>query len=181
MSYKITGYCDVDYAGDYDTHHSKTGCIFTLGLGAMSWCNKRQTMVSLSNTEVEYGATIMIAQECMWLMQLLQDLHQSFDYTVELYYDNQLTIKIAKNPIFHARTKHVDIHYHFIREKVLQGHIKMKYIKTKNQVIDMFTKGLSGSNFEKFRKQLSMTTRSKINGKKMLKGSIEKSPIFSSQ
>lgn len=80
-------------------------------------------------------------------MQLLQDLHQPTDYAIKLYCDNQSAIRLAENPIFHARTKHVEVHYHFIREKVLQGEIKMKYINTEGQVADVFTKGLSSSKF----------------------------------
>lgn len=80
-------------------------------------------------------------------MQLLQDLHQPTDYAIKLYCDNQSAIRLAENPIFHARTKHVEVHYHFIREKVLQGEIKMKYINTEGQVEDVFTKGLSSSKF----------------------------------
>ena len=118
--------------------------------------------MSLSSTEAKYRTTTMATQECMWIIQLLQDLYQSLDYTVELYCDNQSAIKIAKNHIFHGKTKHLEVHYHFIREKVLQGHIEMKYIKTRDQVVDIFTKGLSEPKFEEFKKQLSMTTKSKI-------------------
>lgn len=102
----------------------------------------------------------MAAQESAWLMQLMEDLHQSTDYAVELHCDNQSAIQLAENPVFHARTKHVEIHYHFIREKVLQGQIKMQYIKTADQVADLFTKGLSGVKSEEFRKQLGMIARS---------------------
>ena len=98
----------------------------------------------------------------MWLIQFLQDLHQTSNYIVKLYYDNQSTVKIAENPIFHARTKHVEVHYYFIKEKVLEGHIEMKYIRTKDQIVDIFTKELGGSKFEEFSKQLGMTTRFKI-------------------
>ena len=104
----------------------------------------------------------MVAQECMCLMQLLQYLHQSSDCAVELYCDNQLAIKIAKNPIFHGRTKHVEVNYHFIRKKVLQGHIEFKYIKTEDQITNIFIKRPGVSKFEHFRRKFSMITRSKI-------------------
>ena len=116
---KIIGYCDIDYAGEHDIHRSTIGYMFTLESGTVSWCSKRQPTVSLSSIEVEYRVAVIAAQECMWIIQLLQDLHQSSNYTMELYCNNQSTIKIAENPIFHARTKHVKVHYHFIREKVL--------------------------------------------------------------
>ena len=88
--------------------------------------------MSLSSIEVEYKAITMATQECIWLIYLLQNLHQSSNYVMELYYDNKSVIQLVKNLIFHARTKHVEVHYHFIKEKVLQGHIQMKYIRIKD-------------------------------------------------
>ncbi|RXH77727.1 hypothetical protein DVH24_039698 [Malus domestica] len=78
---------------------------------------------------------------------------------VLLYCDNQLAICLAEIPLFHARTKHVEVHYHFIREKVLQEEIEMRQINTDDQIADLFTKGLSTCKFEKFRRQLSMEKR----------------------
>ncbi|KAL6342786.1 hypothetical protein AAG906_016621 [Vitis piasezkii] len=141
---KLVGYRDADYAGDHDTRGSTTGYVFMLGSGAISWCSKRQPTVSLSTTEAEYRAAAMAAQESTWLIRLMNDLHQLVDYAVPLYYDNQSAVRLAENPVFHARTKHVEVHYHFIREK------------SEDQVADLFTKGLSGSKFESFCHQLGM-------------------------
>ncbi|KAM1206869.1 hypothetical protein EV1_007562 [Malus domestica] len=123
---KLVGYCDADYAGDHDTRRSTTGYVFKLGSRTISWCSKRQPTVSLSTTEAEYRAAAIAAQESTWLIQLMNNLHQSVDYVVPLYCDNQSAIRLAENPIFHARTKHVKVHYHFIREKVLQEEIEMR-------------------------------------------------------
>jgi hypothetical protein len=82
----------------------------------------------------------MAAQECTWLVQLLKDLRQSIDYTISLYCDNQSAIRLAENPVFHARTKHVEIYYHFIREKVLEEKVELRQIKTEDQIADVFTK-----------------------------------------
>ena len=79
---EVAGYCDADYAGDHDTRRSTTGYIFDLGSAAISWCSKRQPIVSLSTTEAEYRAAAMAAQETKWLMQLMEDLHQPADYSV---------------------------------------------------------------------------------------------------
>ncbi|XP_062094194.1 secreted RxLR effector protein 161-like [Humulus lupulus] len=113
---KIVGCCD---AGDHDTHRSTNGYVFKLGSGVVSWCSKRQPTVSLSTTEAKYRATTIATQESTWLMQLMKDLHQSTDNAMPLYCHNQSAIRLAQNPIFHARTKHVEVHYHFLREKVL--------------------------------------------------------------
>ncbi len=123
---KLVGYCDADYAGDHDTRRSTTGYLFMLGYGAVSWCSKRQPTVSLSTTEAEYRAAAMAAQESTWLKQLLENLHQRTEYVIPLYCDNLSAIRLAENPVFHARTKHVEVHYHFIREKILQEEIGLE-------------------------------------------------------
>ena len=101
----------------------------------------------------------MAAQENAWLVQLMSDLHQPVDYSVPLYCDNQSAIRLAENPVFHARTKHVEVHYHFIREKVLQEDIEMRQVKTNDQVADLFTKSLSTGKLEIFRCLLSTVQR----------------------
>ncbi|KAH9779126.1 hypothetical protein KPL71_007607 [Citrus sinensis] len=156
---KLVGYCDADYAGDHDTRRSTTGYMFTLGSGTISWCSKRQPTVSMSTTEAEYRAAAMAAQESTWLIQLMNNLHQPIDYTVLLYCDNQSAIRLAENPVFHARTKHVEVHYHFVREKVLQEEIEMRQVKTDEQIADLFTKSLSVGKFEHFRRQLGVIQR----------------------
>ncbi|KAK2967198.1 hypothetical protein RJ640_022454 [Escallonia rubra] len=113
--------------GDHDTRRSTIGYVFTLGSGAVSWCSKRQPTVSLSTTEAEYRAAAMAAQESTWILQLLEDLHQPIEYPISLYCDNLSAIRLAENPVFHARTKHVEVHYHFTREKVLQEEIELEH------------------------------------------------------
>ncbi|XP_030479071.1 uncharacterized mitochondrial protein AtMg00810-like [Cannabis sativa] len=153
---KIVGYCDADYAGDHDTRKSTTGYVFKLGSGVVSWCSKRQPTVSLSTTEAGYRAAAMAAQESTWLIQLMKDLHQSINFAVPLYCDNQYDIHLAENLVFHARTKHVEVHYHFLREKVLQEELEVRQVKSKDQVADLFTKELSTARFRKLRDQLIM-------------------------
>ncbi|KAE8681718.1 hypothetical protein F3Y22_tig00111310pilonHSYRG00060 [Hibiscus syriacus] len=160
---KLVGYCDADYAGDHDTRRSTTGYVFKLGSGTISWYSKRQPTVSLSTTEAEYRAAAMAAQESTWLIQLMNNLHQPVDYAISLYCDNQSAIRLAGNHVFHARTKHVEVHYHFVREKVLQEEIEMRQIKTDEQIADLFTKSLSVGKFEHFRRQHGVIQRMKAN------------------
>ena len=116
----------------------------------------------------------MAAQESTWLIQLMKDLNQPIDYAVPLYCDNQFTIRLAENPVFHARTKHVEVHYHFLREKVLQEELEMRQVKTEEQVADLFTKALNTTRFQKLRDQLNMYQRTNFD-ESVLRGSIEKS------
>ena len=128
--------------------------VFKLGSGTISWCSKRQPTVSLSTTEAEYRAAAMAAQESTWLIQLMNNLHQLVDYAVPLYCDNQSAIRLMENPVFHARTKHVEVHYHFIKEKVNDGLVALNWVSTQEQIADIFTKNLGGAPFEKFRDKL---------------------------
>lgn len=100
----------------------------------------------------------MLAQESTCLMQLLKDLNQPTEHDIPLYCANLSAIRLAKNPIFHA-TKHVEVHYHFIREKVLKEEIKLEYISTENQAANLFTKGLSSSKCANLCHQLGMVER----------------------
>ncbi|KAD4177986.1 hypothetical protein E3N88_26577 [Mikania micrantha] len=152
----LMGYCDADYAGDLNERRSTTGYVFMYGSNSISWCSKRQPTVSLSTTEAEYRAAAMAAQECVWLIQLLNDMNQVVKYKVRLLCDNRSAIKLAENPVFHARTKHIEIHYHFIREKVLKGEIEMEWVDTKGQVADIFTKSLSGVKLGEFRDKMKL-------------------------
>ena len=115
--------------------------------------------MSLSTIEAEYLAAMMAAQESTWLVQLLENLHQTVDYPVPLYYDNQSVICLVENLEFHARTKHVEVQYHFIHEKALTGEIKVIQVKTEEQLADIFTKGLNSEKLYEFRKELDMTLR----------------------
>ena len=129
--------------------------------GAVSWCSKRQPTIALSTTQAEYRAMAMATQENMWIKQLMKDLHQEINHAATLYCDNLSVVRLAENLVFHARTKHVEVYYHFIREKVLQEEIEMKPIKTENQITDIFTKGLPTTKHAKF-EQLWMIERSRI-------------------
>lgn len=92
--------------------------------------------MSLSITEAEYWAVAMTTQESVWLIQLLKNLNQEVDYKIPIFCDNLSSIQLAKNPMFYAWTKHVEVHYHFIHEKVLKGEIDLSYVKT---YVDSFT------------------------------------------
>ena len=104
----------------------------------------------------------MAAQESTWLKQLMEDLHQLTDYQIRILCDNLSSIRLAKNPVFHARTKHIEVHYHYIREKVLEGEIKMVPTKTDEQFVDIFTKGLNKAKFGKFQEALDMVCKTSL-------------------
>ena len=118
--------------------------------------------MSLSTIEAEDRAVEAAAQESTWLMHLMRNLHHTIDYAVPLHCDNQSAIRLAENLEFHARTKNVEVHYHFVRKKVPQGEIEMCQTKTEDQVADIYTKGLNATKFVDFRKQLSIMIMTKL-------------------
>lgn len=150
------GFVDADWAGDINDRRSTTGFCFSTGSAAITWCSKKQTTVALSSCEAEYVAASMATQECIWLKRLLEEIVEFSNYTVPIYCDNESAIKIAENPVFHARTKHIQTHFHFVREKVLGEDIEFLWIPTQEQVADGFAKPLAKAKFEVFRKALGV-------------------------
>lgn len=121
----------------------------------VSWCTKKQSLVSLSTTEAEYIASTVAACEALWLKGVLIDLGLDVG-KVCLFEDNQSTIHLARNKENGKRTKHIDIKYHFIRDQIEQENIELKYVSTQEQVADIFTKGLSYPSFKKFLDKLGI-------------------------
>ena len=127
----IEGYSDADWAGDVDTRRSTSGYAFMMNGGCISWRSKKQRTVALSSTEAEYMARFEATKEAVWLKMFLGELGEmASDEAIKMYEDNQGSIALAKNPEFHKRTKHIDIRYHFVREKVESGEVVLEYCPT---------------------------------------------------
>jgi hypothetical protein len=138
----MNGYCDADWGGDADRRRSTTGYVFFMGKGAVSWNSKRQPTVALSTTEAEYMSASQSAKEAVWLRQLMADVGCVQEDATTIMCDNQGCIALAKNPKPHSRTKHIDVQHHFIREKIEDEAIDMKYCPTEHMVADVLTKAL---------------------------------------
>ncbi|KAE9275735.1 hypothetical protein PR003_g29252 [Phytophthora rubi] len=107
------------------------------------WRSTFQKTVALSSTEAEYMALSDCVKECIWMRRLLKDIGAEQVGATVIYEDNQGAMALAKNVGYQARTKHIDIRYHFIREKVVSNEVELEYMDTKNQLADFMTKGLS--------------------------------------
>ena len=140
----LTGYCDASWAPDDDNRRSVTGYCFTLNdTGcAVSWKSKRQQTVALSSTEAEYMGLAAATQEALFLKNLMIELDPMYDCNnpIIIFEDNQSAISLAENQIHHARTKHIDCKYHFIREQVLCKCITVQYLETSKMIADSLTK-----------------------------------------
>ena len=134
---KLKGYCHVDWASDVNDRRSTMGYAFSLGDGMVSWSSKRQPTVALSTTEAEYMAASHCTKEAIWLRQLLDDMRCRYDEGTFIMCGNQGNIALAKNPVYHTRTKHIEVQYHFVREKMARGAIVLEYCPIEDMLVDV--------------------------------------------
>ncbi|MCO5591222.1 hypothetical protein L7F22_045203 [Adiantum nelumboides] len=130
--------------------------MFSFGSADVTWSSKKQPTVALSSIEAEYRGAIVAACEVAWLEMLLQDLEMQVQDLVVIYYDNLSSIQVAQNPVFHAHTKNIEVHYHFIRERVLDGDIDLAYVGIEDQAANLFTKALGTKKLRCFRGMLGL-------------------------
>ena len=122
---QVVGYTDADWDGNAGDRRSTSRSAFSLGSAAITWSSKKQPTVALSSTEAEYRGAAIATCDAIWPKQLLRDLQVEVSDPTTIYCDNLSSIQLAKNPIFHARTKHIEVYYHFIRERVLSGEVEL--------------------------------------------------------
>ena len=146
----ISGYCDADYAGDLISAKSTTGYIILLAGGIISWKSKLQSIIAQSTTEAEYIAINSVIKEAVYIKALLEELGFYNQNKFPIYTDNNGALLLAKNPIFHERTKHIAVRYHYIRDLIIKGIIDLNYIPSKDQKSDGLTKPLDKVKFNNF-------------------------------
>jgi hypothetical protein len=129
---------------------------FSLGFAMISWGRKKQKSVALSTTEAEYMATCEACTEAIWLRKLISDLFDQIPELIIIYCDNQSCIRLSEQPVFHERSKHIEIKYYFIRDKVQEGELKLKYILTDEKTTNILTKPLSRIKFAYFREKMGI-------------------------
>lgn len=138
----LSAYSDADWAGCPDTRRSTSGYLCYIGTNLVSWCSKNQPTIARSSAESEYRALSHASAETTWLAFLLYELGAHLHFPILLYCDNLSATYMASNPVFHARTKHIELDYHFVREKVVVGSHRVCYIPSVDQPADLLTKPL---------------------------------------
>jgi hypothetical protein len=155
----LSGYTNSDWDGSVSDRNSTSGCCFILGSAMISWKSRKQSSIALSTIEVEYIVACSASCEAIWLRKLLTGL---FDMEMEetvILCDNQSCIKMTENHVFHDMSKHIEIRYHYICDMVQRGAIKLQYVSTDEQVVDVLTKPLSHVKFEHFRDKLGIVRK----------------------
>ncbi|XP_057435865.1 secreted RxLR effector protein 161-like [Lotus japonicus] len=155
---QLVAYSDSDWCGDLVDRKSTMGYIFTFAGAPISWCSKKQSVVALSTCEAEYISTCSAACQALWLHTLLLELQISVGDYVELLVDNRSAIDLSKNPVSHGRSKHIEIKYHFLRDQVSKGKIRIKHCSTDLQLADILTKPLRADKFKDFRRLIGVTS-----------------------
>ncbi|KAI5343142.1 hypothetical protein L3X38_011018 [Prunus dulcis] len=149
---------DADWASDMNTRRSTTGFVVYLGNNPVFWQSKKQNSVSRSSTEAEYRALVNTAADVAWVRQVLLDLKIFLPQPPTIHCDNLSALALSSNPVYHSRIKHLDIDFHFVRERVQKKDLFVQYIPTEEQVADIFTKGLHGPIFLRHCRNLQLSS-----------------------
>ena len=158
MNHKINleGYVDSDWVGSAIDRKSTSGCCFSMGSGVISWFRRKQSCVELSIAEAEYVAAFSASCEVVWMRKLLYDL---FDLQLDatcIHCDNQSFMKLSENPVFHDKSKHVEIKYHYIKDMVQRTAVKLWYVAMDEQIANVLPKQLARVKFEYFRENIGV-------------------------
>lgn len=141
----MNAYVDADWGGDLDDRKSCTGYVVMLANGPISWETKKQKSVALSTMEAEYMGLTEISKEMIYLKRLLghMKLSNCVDVTPTVYCDNQSAIQLSKNCVYHGRSKHIDLRFHFIRDAINNNDVKIIFVRTEEMKADILTKSLA--------------------------------------
>ena len=149
----LTAFSDADWAGDPFDRRSTTSLVF-LGPSPISWSSKKQTTVTRSSTEAEYRALATTAAKVSWLRILFKELRIFLSHVPVLWCDNASAIALSANPMFHSRTKHIEVDYHYVHEKGLHRDLCVRFVSGKDNLADIFTKPLPSPSFLLQRRKL---------------------------
>jgi hypothetical protein len=152
----LHGYIDSDCMGSTVDQKSTFGYCFSLGSSMISWSNRKQGSIAQSTIEVEYIVASVASREAVWLRKLLLDLFSAEMEPTVIHCDNQSCINLSQNPVFHDRSKHIEMRYHYVRDMVQKNILNIQYAPTAEQTANILTKPLSLTKFVYFRDKLGV-------------------------
>jgi len=152
----LIGYSDSDLAGDIDTRKSTTGVIFFLGSSIITWQSQKQKVVALSSCEAEYIAATAAACQGVWLACLLAEFRGEKSRAFSLKIDSESALQLSRNPVFHDRSKHIDVRYHYIRECIEENRVMLESIGTVEELADILMKALGRVRFCELRSKIGI-------------------------
>lgn len=144
------GYTDSDWGSNPNDRRSITGNVFLLGGASIGWISKKQSITATLTCEAEYGAAAACARHVLWLRNLFLGLGYTQKTSTPIFCDNQAAISLSRDFQFHAKSEHIDIQHHFIRDAVSDGSVAVTYVPGEENPADLFTKGLARVKHEKF-------------------------------
>jgi hypothetical protein len=154
-SLALHGFSDADFAGCRLDWKSTSGTCQFLGSSLVSWSSRKQWSVAQSTTEAEYVAVASCCSQLLWISYTMSDFGEEYTY-VPLQCDSTSAISVAKNPVLHSKTKHIEVRYHFLRDHVEKGKIALIHVPTHDQLADIFTKPLDQATFTRLRGELGV-------------------------
>ena len=159
-SFGVVTHTDSSYASCPDTRKSFSGYVVRLGNATISWRSKKQACVATSTTEAEYMAMSLAARQLMWIKGAIIELGYNLDY--HLFGDNNGALELTKNPRISDRSKHIDVHYHYTREKLQNNEFFLHYIPTADNLADILTKALPATTHNDLSKRLGCVERGEV-------------------
>jgi len=153
---ELIRYSDSDWCGDLTDRRSTSSYVFKFNDAAISWCTKKQPVTALSSCEAEYIAGTFATCQTLWLDSVMKELKCEVMRPLTLKIDNKSAISLAKNPISHGKSKHIETIFHFIREQVTNVMIELHYCPKELQLADGFTKVVKLDRFKFLRKELGV-------------------------